>query len=272
MTAITAPRPRTLAIACGLAVAALAVPDASADPAHERKLRLAGIASAMALYIAGETIGKDALSPDSCRWCTPPGFDKDIAEAAHWEHHEELARDLSNIVGYGLVPVGGALLLLAASADAPAGSRWSQYGDDVIAMFEIVWYTQIPTVLMKITAARERPFVNAGGGNDPPHPEENLSFWSGHAALTFSIGVGAGMLAQRRGYRLAPVIWAAGVTAAAATAYFRMAADRHYLTDVVTGGAVGALAGIFIPRLTGSLPARATLVPQPGGLALTGAF
>jgi membrane-associated phospholipid phosphatase len=51
-----------------------------------------------------------------------------------------------------------------------------------------------------------------------------------------------------------------------------MAADRHYITDVLAGGAAGALAGVFIPRLTGSLPGRATVIPQPGGLAISGRF
>jgi membrane-associated phospholipid phosphatase len=68
------------------------------------------------------------------------------------------------------------------------------------------------------------------------------------------------------------VIWAAGLALAATTAYLRMAADRHYLTDVLTGSAVGALGAALIPRLTGSFPPRATILPQPGGLALVGQF
>jgi membrane-associated phospholipid phosphatase len=51
-----------------------------------------------------------------------------------------------------------------------------------------------------------------------------------------------------------------------------MAADRHYATDVLVGAAAGALGAVLIPQLTGSLPPRATIVPQPGGLALVGRF
>ena len=84
--------------------------------------------------------------------------------------------------------------------------------------------------------------------------------------------MGAGVIAQRRGYRIAPVIWTTGLAIAATTAYLRMAADRHSFTDVLVGGAIGALGGALIPRLTGSLPPRVAVVPQPGGLALVGRF
>jgi membrane-associated phospholipid phosphatase len=139
-------------------------------------------------------------------------------------------------------------------------------------MFEAVWGTQLVTQLVKITAGRQRPYAHYRTAPAPLSQEDNLSFISGHSSLTFSIAVGAGVIAQRRGYRLAPVIWATGLTVAATTAYLRMAADRHYFTDVLAGGAVGALGGALIPRLTRSLPGRTAVVPQPGGLALVGRF
>ncbi|HWU88399.1 MAG TPA: phosphatase PAP2 family protein, partial [Kofleriaceae bacterium] len=79
-------------------------------------------------------------------------------------------------------------------------------------------------------------------------------------------------IAHRRGYRTEPVIWCAGLSIAATTAYLRMAADRHYFTDVIAGSAAGALGAVLIPRLTGSLPAGAAVVPQPNGVALVGRF
>jgi membrane-associated phospholipid phosphatase len=137
---------------------------------------------------------------------------------------------------------------------------------------EAVWGTQFVTQLVKITAGRQRPYAHYRTEPAPLTQEDNLSFPSGHTALTVSLAVGAGLVAQRRGYRLAPVIWTSGLAIAAATGYLRMAADRHYLTDVLSGAAVGALGGALIPWLTGSLPAHAAVVPQPGGLALAGRF
>jgi membrane-associated phospholipid phosphatase len=254
-------------------VAATALPasDAAADPkARDRKYRVAAIGAAILLFVASETVAKDALSPDRCRWCTPGNFDDGARELAVWADPDRAAR-LSNLIGYGLAPIAASGLLLAASARTRPG-WWTADGDDMIAMFEIVWGVQLVTQAVKITAARERPYANYGADVDERAQEQNLSFFSGHSSLTFSLAVGSGIIAERRGSRLAPVIWASGLAIAATTGYLRMAADRHYATDVLTGAAAGALGAVLIPRLTGSLSSRATLVPQPGGLALVGRF
>jgi membrane-associated phospholipid phosphatase len=238
--------------------------------ARERAIRVGAIGAAVLLYAASELAIKDAISPDTCRWCSGTDFDAGARELALWDD-PDLARELSNYVGYVGSPILQSALLLLASGDlGPA--RWGAYADDISAMFEIVWATQLVTQVAKITAGRQRPYAHYGNGMVPPTQEDNLSFFSGHSSLTFSIAVGAGAIAHRRGYRLAPVIWASGLVVAAATGYLRMAADRHYFTDVLTGAAVGTLGGIFVPRLTGSLPPHTALVPQPGGVALVGSF
>lgn len=233
---------------------------------RDRRLRVAAISAAMLLYIASETVAKDAISPDRCRWCSVGSFDDGAREALVWDRTDR-AKRLSDLIGYGASPIAASALLLA-SADG-----WLAYGDDMIAMFEIVWGTQLATQIVKISAARQRPYAHyAADPNAPITQEDNLSFFSGHSSLTFSIAVGAGMLALHRGYKLAPVILGGGIAIGATTAYLRMAADRHYFTDVLTGAAVGALGGWLIPRITGSLPPRTSLVPQPGGVALVGTF
>ncbi len=252
-----------------LAIAAavtLPTAEAAADSkSRERRIRIAAIAGAMVLYVASETVAKDAISPDRCRWCSVGSFDDGVRELAVWDDPRRAAR-VSDVIGYGLAPVAASALLAVTS------ERWGEYGDDMTAIFEVVWGTQIVTQLAKISAGRQRPYAHYRDGPAPLSQEDNLSFFSGHSSLTFSIAVGAGVIAQRRGYRLAPAIWATGLAIAATTAYLRVAADRHYFTDVLVGGAVGALGGALIPRLTGSLPPRAVITPQPGGLALVGRF
>jgi membrane-associated phospholipid phosphatase len=261
--------PRLLAAAIAAAAAALPASDAAAErTARERAIRVGAIAGAMALYVAHETLAKDALSPDTCRWCSPGGLDRFFRERVVWDDPDQ-ARSLSNVIGYATSPIAGTLLMLVASEDAGPG-RWTAFADDITAVFELVWGTQLVNQYVKSIAGRARPYAHYG--MEPGTQEDNLSFFSGHSSLTFSIAVGAGVLAQRRGYRLAPVIWSTGLALAAATAYLRMAADRHYFTDVLVGGAVGAAGAVLIPRLTGSLPARAAVVPQPNGVALVGSF
>jgi hypothetical protein len=264
---------RMLAVAVAVAAAAAArpVPEAAADPkARERAIRIGAIGAAMALYITSETVAKDAISPDECRWCSVDALDARVREALVWDDTDR-ARRLSNVIGYGGSPVAMSVLLLVASGDAHDG-RWAAYADDMITMFEVIWGTQLVTQVAKITAGRQRPYAHYRTGPVLLSQEDNLSFFSGHSSLTFSLAVTGGVIAQRRGYRLAPVIWSTGLAIAVTTVYLRMAADRHYFTDILAGSTVGALAGVLLPRLTRSLPPRATLVPQPGGVALVGRF
>jgi membrane-associated phospholipid phosphatase len=254
-----------------LIVALAAARPASADheQSRERAIRIAAIAAGIVVYVSSETLFKDEISPDHCRWCGGNTIDDNVREAFLWDN-TRLAGQLSNLTGYAAAPLAATGLLIAASSGVP--DRWTRIIDDAIPVFEAVIATQLVTQAVKISVARQRPFVRFGGDTVPASPENNLSFFSGHSSLTFSIAVAAGTVAERRGYKLAPVIWVTGLALAGTTAYLRIAADRHYLTDVMTGGAVGAAFGFLFPRLTGSLPAEVSIVPSHNGLALAGSF
>ncbi len=125
---------------------------------------------------------------------------------------------------------------------------------------------------LRFSTGRERPSVRALPPEEKAmteHPEENnLSFVSGHAATSFALAVSSGMVASKRGRRLAPVIWAAGLTLAAATSYLRIASDEHYMTDVLGGAALGAAVGLAVPLLhrpRGERAPAVTVVPAPRG-------
>jgi hypothetical protein len=64
-------------------------------------------------------------------------------------------------------------------------------------------------------------------------------------------------------------LWIAGVSLAAATGYFRIAADRHYLTDVLASAGVGLSVGYGVPALnpprSGKRPAVTPSVQAHGG-------
>ena len=107
--------------------------------------------------------------------------------------------------------------------------------------------------LTKFFAGRQRPCAHFGMERDRPclsdGSDNNLSSFSGHASFTTSLAVSSGMVATMRHYRLAPLVWATGTVIAASTGYLRLAADKHYLSDVVTGSVIGAAVGFFIPYL-----------------------
>jgi membrane-associated phospholipid phosphatase len=124
---------------------------------------------------------------------------------------------------------------------------------DAVILVETVAVQAALNQLVKFAVGRERPFVHilpAGEKRLTPAPSDNnLSFYSGHSSLAFSLAVGAGTIAHLRGYRSEPVIWAVGLPLAAGAAYLRMAADKHYATDVIVGSIVGAALGVAVPSL-----------------------
>jgi membrane-associated phospholipid phosphatase len=126
---------------------------------------------------------------------------------------------------------------------------------------------------MKIAVGRQRPYAHYGGGSQKSR--DNISFYSGHTSLAFSLAVSSGTIATMRGYRLAPVIWGTGLAIAASAGYFRLAADYHYLTDVIAGAVIGSAFGFGIPyifhRPKDAGPPRTTVsaMPAEGGGLIT---
>jgi membrane-associated phospholipid phosphatase len=201
-------------------------------------------------YVAGEFAVKDALSPDACRWCASNGLDDAVRDALVWDD-TGLAHTLSNTTGYVGAPVwafGGTLL--AAQLDGHGARHWL---DDSLIIAESALMASVLNYTIKSVFGRERPFVHQLADADKPltdHPQENnLSFNSGHAALSMSLAVSAGTVAHLRGYRHAPHLTGVGITLALATGYFRSAADKHWFTDISTGWLLGAAFGYGVPVL-----------------------
>jgi membrane-associated phospholipid phosphatase len=239
----------------------LAARPAAAEETVDRKqtLRLVVAGAGIATYALSETWLKEPLTVDLCRWCTSNPIDNAARNATVWSD-PEAAHHISNGTAFVLAPIGIPLLLAASSR--------ANFLADFIPVLEAATYSALTTQLLKMTFGRSRPFVIFRDPEIPPDVDDNTSFPSGHTTLAASIAVSAGVVAHRRGYALEPVIWAAGITLTAATGYLRMAADRHYLSDVFTGAAIGTLAGFFIPRLTGSLPI--SISPMTNGIVVSG--
>jgi len=223
-----------------------------------------------AAWIASETVFKSALAPDRCRWCGVNELDRGWRDAMRWDD-THLANQVSNLTGFAIAPLGAlGLELVAAGYDHHLGN-WTP--DAVIILEATVLAIDLDQAV-KFTAGRERPFVHALPDSEKPltdKPQDNnLSFYSGHTTFATALAVSAGTVATLRRYRLAPVIWAVGLTAAAATGWLRMAADKHYFTDVLTGAATGAAFGFAVPWYLhrGHGDRRIAPVPVSGGMAL----
>jgi membrane-associated phospholipid phosphatase len=235
---------RALAVALGalltLPPRAASADDLAFEPTRHGPLLVGG----GLLFVLSETLLKDALAPDDCRWCADNALDRGVRDGLRWDD-PAAAASASNWVGYVAVPVltiGGVAALGAARG--PDDAWWT----DGLIVAETAILASDFTNLVKDVVGRERPFVHAlAPGDKPKTQEDNLSFFSGHSSLTMSLAVSAGTIASLRGYKLAPVVWGTGVGLALTTGYLRIAADRHWSTDVVTGWAVGAAFGVAVP-------------------------
>lgn len=234
-----------------------------------RVWRLVILGAGTLTWVTSEALFKDRLSPAECRWCAPTGADERVRDALVWDNTARAAT-LSDFSAYIAAPA--LVLTTFALSDAALPRSTLRFIDDVVPIAEALVYGQLITNVGKYLIGRQRPYARFAEGEIIPTPEDNLSYPSGHSSSTFSIAMAAGMVAHRRKMKLEPVIWAGGLTIAASAAYLRIAADRHYITDVMTGSALGVAFGLLIPRLTGSLPPGVQLTPTSNGAAISGAF
>ncbi len=268
-----APLPAVLALALFVIVGGSPARVRAQDPAAPHALSydlprdLAITGGAAALWVATELL-KGALAPEGCRWCEPPGFDAAARDALRWRDGRGLADTLSYVTALGLAPVLVFGLDALAAHDAGAlGGFWV----DALVVAEATALAMALNQSVKFLVGRERPFVHALPESEKRAtavPADNdLSFYSGHTAFPFALAVAAGTVATQRGYRLAPAIWASGLALASVSGYLRIAADKHYLSDVLTGAVLGAAVGVAVPLLLHGRRARAA----DGGLTSFGA-
>jgi len=168
---------------------------------------------------------------------------------------------LGEATSFRLSPtVGVGLILLHCPPD------WADVIDNLVPIGESMVVTEWVTRSIKLAAGRERPYAHYGASESA---EDNLSFPSGHTSRAFALATSAGMIAHMRGYAIEPMVWAVGVTLAATSGYLRIAADSHYLTDVLAGAALGTAAGLTVPLL---MRRELEVVPTGRGMALAGTW
>ena len=238
---------------------------------YDTRIDLA-VTSTGGLWLAASEILKAQLVPEKCRWCYRAAdgsdalnpYDSYVRRRLLWTNTH--AADLSSsIIGFVLLPLAGlgTTAIAASHDDALHG-----YPVDALVILETTILAADLNQLVKFAFARERPFVHflprAAGGiralTDSPS-DDNLSFFSGHTNLAFAMATSSGTTASLRGYRLAPMVWAVGLTGAAAVAYLRIAADKHYLSDVLTAVVVGSLVGVGVPILFHSAKSSVDTAP-----------
>jgi len=97
---------------------------------------------------------------------------------------------------------------------------------------------------------RARPFAyNKHVGNGRMNSDNNESFMSGNASLMFynSVFIAKTFNDIYPNSKYTKWIWAGSLALSCTSAYMSVKSGHHFLTDVITGAAIGSLIGYFIP-------------------------
>lgn len=203
----------------------------------------------------------------SCRLCQSNGVDRSARDRLVWRHPENAA-SLSDFLVVALPASSiGASFLIGLNDGLGQGLT------DGLVVAEAVLVATLGTQLVKVAAARQRPYGYYGTGAYPGSQDENRSFWSGHTATAFSAAASVSMVAYHHDWPGFPWVVAGGVLCAGTIGYLRLAADKHWLTDVLGGAAFGSAVGVAVPLLElgpRSSSVRVSMTLEP--LGVTGAF
>ncbi len=210
------------------------------------------------------------LAPLDCKWCEPGPIDGDISRSVLWSN-PTAANTVSNVMQFA-IPVGvmGFGLLQGYLHDDPAAA-WSS----VLLITEATSLAMLVNVIVKYSVGRARPYVWQGTLDLYPATtsDANVSFFGGHTTFVFAVVVSGSTLFFMQDMPGAPWVLGVGLAAASFTAYLRMAAGKHYLSDTLVGAGVGSLIGWAVPYLfhrpgRKGPPQAGDLLPAPGGIAI----
>ena len=246
--------------------------------AHELRydlpLDMAVIGGSVALVLASEYF--KIIKPQQCRWCARDGQEDSLNSLDRWARttfrwkDPRAAQFGSGVTAFLLEPAAATFEMIAASTADNAGRAFPV---DFLIISEAIAVSTLLNQTTKIILARERPFVHFLPEEDRLKTalflDNNVSFYSGHTALAFTLATAAGTVATLRGYRLMPLVWSTLMPLAAVTGYLRIAADKHYFTDVAVGAVIGSAVGVLLPALFHGRDGDA-LVPNGTGTSTIG--
>jgi membrane-associated phospholipid phosphatase len=245
--------------------------------AYDTRIDAAVTVSGGGWWLAAELL-KPMLVPEKCRWCYRRAngdsalnvVDRSVRSSLKWDN-TSAADDASSVIAFIAMPITAATLPgVAAGYDNHL--RYAPI--DALLVAEASILAADLNQLVKYIFVRERPYAHflphveggiLGLGESPS--DSNLSFYSGHTTLAFALATSSGTIAFMRNYRLAPMVLSTQLAAAVSVGYLRIAADKHYLSDVMVGAVLGSLVGTLVPLI---FHAPSAVQPTPTGTGTTG--
>ena len=236
---------RSIALAL---LVAIAPPARGAQPPVPLQYNLAidaTVTGAMLLSVGVLAIYQPELLPAACRWCEPAAFDSAARDALVWKENARTADTLSTVLVAAVPASALTYLLLSANGagDFNAGLV------DSLLVTEAAAAALLVNQVVKLLVGRQRPYAHFGNDLGYSRSEDNVSFYSGHTSLAFSVVAATVTVASMRGYAGAGIVAGVGFTLGVGIGYLRIAADQHYVTDVLVGAVIGGLVGWAVPRI-----------------------
>ena len=236
------PRPSRRLIQLSLAL--LAVPTAGVAQQPSGAYRsgwgdLAALAVLAGAAIAPSVAGLPHGPPD-CAPCDPAslwGIDRGVVG-----HATAGAGAASDVLVLGVMG-GAALAVVAGAPSAARTGNAAVFGETIAAAYAA-------TSWLKVAVGRERPVLyTADALTAADDPDSQRSLPSGHTAAAFGAAVSYLVMSGRQHlpHRTRNAVLLFGGAAAVGT--LRVAAGRHFPTDVLAGAALGSLIGWLVPTV-----------------------
>lgn len=215
-------------------------------PAKKRVLPGYAEYAAVGTLTGGMVLASAILrQPETAKWTGGLLFDDGVRSVfrARTESGRALAGNVSDAMMFSTMayPILVDAIWSRGIVDGDAAGAFHMVVDDAAAFL----ITGIFVGTMKNAIGRERPAMR-----DCPEcvtTTSNQSFPSGHTAMAFT---GAGLMCsneiQKSGFGMTCL---GGLALASTTGILRIAADRHYATDVLAGAAIGFASGYLVPLL-----------------------
>ncbi|GAA4507344.1 hypothetical protein GCM10023172_37810 [Hymenobacter ginsengisoli] len=148
-----------------------------------------------------------------------------------------------------------------------------RYGQVVVLYIETVAAADAVFATAIGNIPRYRPYLYGTEGGDlrNGHIATN-SFFAGHTAHTAAATFFAAKVFHdfNPDSRAQPYVWAAAALVPAAVAFTRVEAGKHFLSDNITGYAVGATMGVVVPQLHKMASRRGISVSPLQGVNING--
>ncbi|CAN5845019.1 hypothetical protein BH11MYX3_BH11MYX3_13890 [soil metagenome] len=227
---------------CFALVAPASADDATSIPGHEIDRRMNGGITGLALGLGLVSQLIPVRTPELWK-AELVGFDEE-AKGNFSPRASSLADGM-----LGLSLAAPALYLMGSTIDDADGDKLLLYGQAVAVNALIAGVT-------KRLVQRPRPYMYSKDPAARRYAKERgddgfMSFYSGHAALSFGAAVTGAYLLGASGASKSTMYlaWGGGLMLASSTANMRVRAGKHFYSDVIVGGLVGVAVGYVVPAL-----------------------